>query len=125
MGEKSREGNREPRLYESHPMLVRRESDGLEGLVKTGDISIGGCTFESLQPLDSKTKLEILLHLDGRVMNIRGEVVRSETNEEKGYTVAVRFIGMEARTRKMLASLMELEGLVKKVHPERGCMAAA
>ena len=114
----------EPRLEESHAMLIHRCNDGNERLTKSGNLSFSGCAFSSDIPLGRGEAIELLISIDGRVVEVRGEIVRKRSMSERAYEVGVRFTRVSMKTRRMLQSLLELEGL--HIHnPERGCQAAA
>ncbi|PLX43564.1 MAG: hypothetical protein C0609_07935 [Deltaproteobacteria bacterium] len=104
----------EPRLQESHAMLVHRCNDGVERLAKSGNLSFSGCAFSSDLPLGKGESIEILLSIDGRVVEVRGEIVRKRTLGEVAYEMGVRFTRVPMRAQRMLGSLMEIEGLTVK-----------
>ncbi len=112
------------RLSEPCSMLVRRVSDGMEGLVKSGDIGFGGVAFKSSHPIGVGTELELLMVVERGVIRAAGRVAHILQNVVGGYTVGVEFTMVDARGERMLRSLLELEGIFQ-INPERGCRAAA
>ncbi len=123
-GKARKESKRAPRLLEAHPLVITRLSDGYEALVRTTDISLGGLSFINDLPIEVGSKLGMLVSLEGRVFTANGTVKSEKYSiDEDEWRIGVRFFKLSPRAKRMISSILELEGLSNH-NPESGRQVA-
>lgn len=101
---------KDPRLNEACALLARSLGRiANEGLHRTHDLGLKGCSFTSRTPYGLGTRLKLAVTVEHKVLGIEGKVVRETGDSREGYTVGVEFTALERQAREMLESLFFLE----------------
>jgi c-di-GMP-binding flagellar brake protein YcgR len=103
MAHQDTERRRTPRLDTRSPVLVHLED--LESLTTTRDLSLGGCRFLHMTPLGRGTPLNLVIRVDGCLVQASGRIVFEQRNADEIYEVGVEFLSIPDEDRRRIERL--------------------
>ena len=91
-----------PRIPSENPVLINRlGDDAVEAVSKTQVVGLGGCMFASPESLGKGSLLQMLVTVEGEVVDCLARVVY-EIEKEDRFEVGVEFLFLnEAKLRKL------------------------
>jgi hypothetical protein len=95
-----------PRVRSERPVLVRLlGQETVEEMARTRVIGLGGCMFVSPSPVGSRSRLEVLIAVDGAVVRTDGRVAY-EIRRGDEYEVGVEFLHVSPADVGRLSALV-------------------
>jgi hypothetical protein len=101
-----------PRIPSENPVLVNRlGEDALEAVTKTRVVGLGGCMFASPESFGPGALLQILVTVEGAVVDCLARVVY-ELDRDSHYEIGVEFLFLnEAKLRQLRTLFPDLPDL--------------
>jgi hypothetical protein len=97
-----------PRIASHHSVLVKKVGiEEVEEFAHTKTIAIGGCSFIAPEPLGENSVCDLLIAVDGRVINARGRVVYDNGIEDGRREIGVQFVDLDENDANRIAQLFE------------------
>jgi hypothetical protein len=84
-----------------------------QGMGRTINVSTDGILLETHDPIEGGRTIELTIGLKDDLVDIRGEVVYSHVNQEKGVRTGIKFVHGDDRT------LAVLKQFIKAFHGEK------
>ena len=108
MTDKNPPKRRYPRVPSGNAVLVRclGGTHTAEGFAKTEVVGLGGCMFVSDELLGIGSVLEVLISVEGRVLNTIARVVYENPKEPSHIEVGVEFLEISPDDREELGRLL-------------------
>lgn len=105
------ESRRFPRIASRHSVLVKKVGDRddreVEEFASTNTIALGGCSFNALERLGVNSNVELLIAVDGRVINASGRVVYERDLSDGRFEIGVEWVRLDAEDASRIADLFE------------------
>ena len=101
-----RDKRRFPRIPSEHTALVTAIAGGLEGFARTNSVSVGGCGIVTHEPVGAGVAVEILLTIEGRVVQVFGRTVYERLLEDGQNEIGVEFLDVMAEDAALLQSVL-------------------
>jgi hypothetical protein len=97
-----------PRIPSGNAVLVRCLGGAhiAEGFAKTEVVGLGGCMFVNDEPLGIGSVLEVLISVEGRVLNTIARVVYEIPKDPSHIQVGVEFLEISPEDREELGRLL-------------------
>jgi hypothetical protein len=103
MEEERVEKRRFPRVPAEHVVLVKKlGEEELEEFAKTRTVGLGGCMFISDSPLGLGSGVEVLMSLEGKVVQAQARVVYEIVRSEREVQIGVEFLHMRPEDMRVL-----------------------
>lgn len=101
-----------PRIPSENPVLVNRLGDeALEAVTKTRVVGLGGCMFASPEPFGMGSLLQMLVTVEGAVVDCLARVVY-ELDRDSHFEIGVEFLFLnEAKLRQLRILFPDLPDL--------------
>lgn len=107
----SEELRRFPRIASRHSVLVKKVGERGDHLVEefgsTKTIALGGCSFTALEKLGTNSDVELLIAVEGRVINASGRVVYERDLPDGRFEIGVEWARLEPADASRIAELFE------------------
>ena len=101
-----RTDRRFPRIPSEHTALITTIAGGAEGFARTNSVSVGGCGVVTREPIGPGIAVEILLTIEGRVVQIFGRTVYARPLEDGLNEIGVEFLDVMAEDVALLESVL-------------------
>lgn len=75
------------------------------------DLSAGGLRYTSTFAIPIGTRLDLVFHLNDRVVNVTAEVVRSQKNESGRYDIGCKFVGINRLDQESIIKYVTLSSV--------------
>ena len=106
----SEELRRFPRIASRHSVLVKKvgdRGDQVEEFGSTKTIALGGCSFTALERLGVGSDLELLIAVEGRVINASAHVVYERAMVDGRFEVGVEWVRLDPADAARITELFE------------------
>lgn len=99
-----------PRIAAEHAVMVTRAgAETLEEFARTRDLGLGGCMFESDEPIGAGSVIELLISFAGRVVPTTARVVYEHPSGRR-FEVGVEFLQLDPADRQFLQASLDAAG---------------
>lgn len=95
-----------PRSPAKHTALVKTIDAGVEGFACTSNVSVGGCSILTREPVRAGVAVELMVTIDSRVIQVFGRTVYSREVEPGRVEVGVEFLDVIEEDAVLLESLL-------------------
>ena len=91
---------RYPRIASHHAVLLKKMGEHpIEEFARTSTIAVGGCSFVTSEEVGAGSSLELLIAVEGGVVNARGRVVYENEIGDGRREVGVEFTSLDDAER--------------------------
>ena len=94
------------RVPTEHTALVTTIAAEVEGFARTNSVSIGGCGILTREPIGAGVAVEILLTIEGRIVQVFGRTVYERPLGDGQIEIGVEFLDVIAEDAALLESIL-------------------
>ena len=101
-----RDDRRFSRFPAEHTALVRTVDAGVEGFARTNAVSVGGCGIVTRELIAAGLAVEVVLTIEGRIVQVFGRTVYSRPVEDGLTEVGVEFLDVSPEDLELLEEVL-------------------